>query len=112
MQEPIDKVKQRLTKSDWIKILSEWGKSGEKQKAFCKKRNINYSTFVYWRMQLKKKENRIKEPSSFAAIKTIPAMVTSAFKINFPNGIYFTIPSTVDKASLKLIFELLGVSAC
>lgn len=112
MQKSTDKAKQKLSESDWLNIVAEWERSGEKQSVFCKTRNITYSTFIYWHTRLKKKEKPTHKSNAFAAIKTMPTAATSAFKINLPNGIYFTVPSTFDKASLKSIFELLGLSAC
>jgi len=112
MSDVINIAKQKLTKSDWIKIITEWEKSSEKQKAFCRTRNITYSTFFYWYKQLKKTDQLSKKSDAFVAIKTTPSVITSVFKINFPNGIYVTVPAVFDKASLELIFELLSMSAC
>ena len=40
------------TAEEWGLLNSEWEKSGQPQKRFCKRRNIPYATFVYWRSKL------------------------------------------------------------
>jgi transposase len=43
-------VKQQL----WLDRLAQWEKSGLSQVAFCKKHQLVYGTFVYWRSHLRK----------------------------------------------------------
>ncbi len=111
MQEIIKESHQELTRADWIKLCAEWERSGEKQQLFCKSRKINYQTFGYWRMKFKKEKNS-REPNLFTAVNLTKSTVSNTFKMHLPNGISFTLPATMDKGSLKAIFELLGVCAC
>ncbi len=38
----------------WLERVSAWEKSGLSQAAFCKKHELTYGTFIYWRSHLKK----------------------------------------------------------
>jgi hypothetical protein len=109
MQEITKKSSQALTAADWIKLCQEWEQSGEPQQVFCEIRKINYTTFVYWRMKVKKAKQPLT-PTVFStvAIKQ-PVGHPASFKIHLPNGIGLTVPLLLDKAPLKNLFECLGV---
>ena len=49
-------VQKRLTAKQqlWLDRVSAREKSGLSQAAFCKKHELTYGTFVYWRSHLKK----------------------------------------------------------
>ena len=111
MQKTIQESHQPLTRSEWEQLCADWERSGEKQPVFCKNRKINYGTFVYWRMKFKKEKKPV-EQNLFSMVNLVKPAVSSSFKIHLPNGIGFTLPTTTDKGSLKVIFELLGVIAC
>lgn len=111
MQEMIRESHQTLTPAEWTRLCNEWEHSGEKQQVFCENRKINYTTFVYWRMRCKKAKEPV-EQNVFSAVQIKPTDTTNNFKIHLPDGIVLTLPVTLDKESLKIIFELLGVSAC
>jgi hypothetical protein len=37
----------------WSKAVSEWSRSGESRRAFCKQRGLPLSSFQWWRRRLK-----------------------------------------------------------
>src|SRR4051794_4221693 len=111
MQEIIRESRRTLPPIEWIKLCNEWEHSGERQQLFCKNRKINYTTFVYWRMKCKKEKQPV-EQNVFSEVNIKPTGNNNTFKIHLPNGIGLILPATIDKAPLKIIFELLGVSSC
>ena len=98
----------KLTEADWRLIVSEWESSGESQSIFCKNKGIVYSMFGYWRGKLKELSN--KPTSGFKAIRT-PTM-GMPIKLHLQNGIVITVPTNIDKTSMKNLFDLLGILPC
>jgi hypothetical protein len=40
----------------WTKQISEWGQSGQSQRAFCAQRGLVFSTFRWWRRQVTRRD--------------------------------------------------------
>jgi hypothetical protein len=103
----------------WEQIQAEWKRSGLSQPAFCRERDIEYSTFVYWRTKLKE-NNKLpskSEPVSFAEIKINPinpikptVVSPSEIKLRLPNGVMVCIEKNAELAQLREILLLLGVA--
>jgi len=43
----------RYNCSDWEQLMAQYEASGLKQRAFCEKHGLAYSTFCYWRKRLR-----------------------------------------------------------
>lgn len=65
--------KYRRNESQWADILSDWKKSGETQRGYCRRKSIKFTTFHYWRNKQRKdsRDNSLVKVSS----KTLPASV-------------------------------------
>ena len=42
----------------WKKRIGQWERSGQSQRAFCAKRALALSTFLWWRSKLRRSETR------------------------------------------------------
>lgn len=49
-----------ISKNEWPKLISEWQNSGESQKEFCKRLNLNLNTFTYIKSKLSTKDKKNK----------------------------------------------------
>ena len=94
---------------NWNKLIPEWESSGESQKSFCEKRQLNISTFTYWRGKLNT-DKKVVPQVKFGEMNIKPA--SPLLKLNLPNGVCLMIPAGADKNKLGIIFELLGIQAC
>ena len=52
------------TQIQWSERITAWEISGLSQSAFCKKHELVYGTFVYWRSHLKKLNADTQQPES------------------------------------------------
>jgi hypothetical protein len=105
------------TLENWRKINQEWEKTKEPQKQFCKKHNITYDAFIYWRAKLVKpsinKTNRVhfQQIKVSSAHPVSSAQIQQTIKIIFPGNIVVTIPIDIDEQALiKLFKSLQGLS--
>jgi hypothetical protein len=48
---------QRRCGSDWVGVFSDWRRSGDSQRGYCRREGIPYSAFTYWRRKLDKENN-------------------------------------------------------
>jgi hypothetical protein len=46
-------------RGEWAEVFSEWKKSGESQRGYCKDKGISYSRFTYWRKKLDGDQNQM-----------------------------------------------------
>ncbi|HDY84034.1 MAG TPA: hypothetical protein ENH48_13895 [Halieaceae bacterium] len=53
MPETTITTKPRHSRSDWEQLLAQYEASGLKKRAFCDQHGLAYSTFYYWRKQLR-----------------------------------------------------------
>jgi len=107
-----------LTRADWERFSLAWEKSGLTQQDFCRKQHIGFHAFSYWRNRLSKEERAQKgKIAGFKPAHVVPdekAMTTNHLPIviNQSNGSRVTLPSSANEATVRLVFELLGLTSC
>ena len=42
----------RKTVEEWGEVLSDWRRSGESQRGYCRSKGIAFSSFTYWKRKL------------------------------------------------------------
>ena len=48
---------QRRCSSEWTGVFTEWRRSGDSQRRYCRREGIPYSSFTYWRRKLDNKSD-------------------------------------------------------
>lgn len=103
----------RMTKERWFALYEEWQSSGESQANFCKRKDINYHVFVYWR---KKHNGNRTKPSvkSFATAKLAGGVNQPAVyaRIILNDGTQIIIPADYPKAAVANLLQPFGASSC
>ena len=61
---------QRRCSSDWARVFSDWRRSGDSQRGYCRRKGIPYSAFIYWRRKLDKENNE----SSLVKVNNLSAL--------------------------------------
>ena len=58
----------RRTQGEWAVILADWQKSGETQRGYCRRNDIKFTSFHYWRNKQRRKgrDNSLVKVSSRA----------------------------------------------
>ena len=126
MQKKVRNEKKRLALESWRILSDEWESGNLTQPAFCESKNIKLKTFLKWRqkvLQVKEMAEKIveKTPEDFLPAQAISqstqpqarsTSIVSSVIVKLPNGISLQIASNTDKAFLKTVFELLGVTSC
>lgn len=102
----------------WQNIIREWEKSGMSQAAFCRTRNITHSNFFVWRKRLAA-ESTAPLSAVFApvTIKQEDIMLSKPtasmpVRLVLKNNVRLEIASGIDKATLKVVLDVLGVLPC
>lgn len=74
--------KVRRTEREWREILSRWEKSGVSPRDFCRKQELQLSSFERWRQKLNS-----SAPDEFVAVTTAsPSISTWMLEVTLPNG--------------------------
>ena len=95
----------------WQRQFEQWQTSNLTQPEFCKRNDLNYTTFSYWRSRLSTTNKKFK-PSNIQTV-TLPAKmnaITPSIRLRLSNGTLIEIPTTVDVQTLKQIFHCLGLT--
>jgi hypothetical protein len=73
----------RRSEDEWRRILSEWETSGLSARDFCRKQELQVSSFQRWRQKL----NGSPARDEFVAIPTpAPPVSTWTLEVTLPNG--------------------------
>lgn len=74
----------RRSESEWKEIISKWEQSGLKARPFCRREQIELSSFLRWQRKL----NGSGEKAGFVAVTADFEQVRSAWtlQITLPNG--------------------------
>ena len=80
---------------NWRMIISDWEQSGQTQQEFCRKREIIYTQFTYWRKRIKKQEDALesndkKKPAFVRHSLNTP--INSTYIIEWSDGMRLNIP--------------------
>jgi hypothetical protein len=75
--------KVRRTADEWREILTQWKKSGLRPTEFCRKHELQLSSFQRWQQKL----NESSRSDDFVTVATAPLPTSSwALEITLPNG--------------------------
>jgi len=86
--------------------IKAWENSNLSQLDFCKKNGIALGTFGYWRKRYLRKEKTDTTIKAFKPIKLV-AKTENNFKITYPNGVFITLSSGIDKNELAKLIRCL-----
>lgn len=75
--------KVRRTSEEWREILAQWKTSGVSAREFCRKQELQLSSFHRWQQKL----NEASGQDDFVTVATAPPPSSSwALEITLPNG--------------------------
>ncbi|MBU2524189.1 hypothetical protein KKG71_03270 [Patescibacteria group bacterium] len=105
-----------LTSSEWQALSDEWEHSELTQLKFCKLKNLPLKTFTNQRQKVlqekKKAQNQFLPAHINFKAKAVELPATQSVVLKLPNGICLQIALNTDKAWLRNVFELLGITPC
>lgn len=117
MNESDSKKRSSLSRETWLSHIKACNESGAKQAAYCRKANISYSNFEYWR-GLILKENALPVQEKFVSVKLekinpcLTESVPRAIQIKLVSGNIIYIPATLSMPQIgELIRSLEGIHA-
>jgi hypothetical protein len=100
-------------KNTWKVRLREWRESGLKVLAWCRKNNISYQTFYYWRSKLENQSNKPRPqiiPSNFMELSDkAPNEVGFTIEVQ---GMVFQLSKNFDEAVFLKCISLLRRLSC
>ena len=94
----------------WQGHISAWQSSGLSQAKYCERHGLSYSTFLYWRSQLK---NALLDSQSisFVPVSVKTPSYSSALSIELDSGVCVRIDEAVDLQWLGRVVKALQASA-
>ncbi|PIR38156.1 MAG: hypothetical protein COV35_07040 [Alphaproteobacteria bacterium CG11_big_fil_rev_8_21_14_0_20_39_49] len=111
MEKQPEQTSKKLSREAWSAHYEAWSMSGESQSSYCKRHDLKYATFCYWRTQLKCHSAQAKSNFETLDVKSTP-QVLPGIRIHLPNGIQLSMPLSPDLSTLRSVLELLGVVSC
>ncbi|MHB2149757.1 IS66 family insertion sequence element accessory protein TnpA [Calditrichota bacterium LG25] len=95
-------VSNSARKQEMFKIIEAYEQSGQTQRAFCKERELAFTTFLYWLRKYRKEKTK---SASFIPLNILNRDSNSHYRIDLPNGIIIHLNGS---EGLKLISELIS----
>jgi len=72
MSETTTTTKPRRSRSGWAQLMTQYESSGLKQRTFCEQHGLAYSTFCYWRKQLRQSPSIENHSEHLFELPTLP----------------------------------------
>ena len=97
-------------REQWRAIFKKWSSSGLSQRRFCEERKIRFSTFCYWRRQLREEICEDESPSPFIPVEVKPpgrSRCPSHYEVRLEDGVRIRVPSDFESESLARLIGLL-----
>jgi hypothetical protein len=82
----------KITKAAWIEHLTEQGKTGLTQTAYCQERGISIAAFRYWKKRHAKLNHNIAQRIVEVPLRSVESN-SGVLKLGFPNGCFLHIPA-------------------
>jgi hypothetical protein len=94
---------------NWKEIIDDWSKSGESQKKYCDRLELNLNKFTYERSKLLS-ENKIKNPFVRLAVKNEVGNFTNSSTIILENsrGLKLYLPTNLSLDQFANLFKISG----
>jgi hypothetical protein len=96
----------------WLSQIKQWEGSKLSQRVYCQQAAINYTTFVYWKSNLKAKASD-KKKMNFTPVKVISSSLSNSetprpIQVKLVTGHVVYIPATMDTKDIATLIHLLG----
>lgn len=93
---------------DWQQLLAEWQQSSLSGAEFCKRQNIVYHQFMYWKKKLisPKSKSEPSKLSRFVRVNPVPLPAMDELAITLPGGIRITGLNTSNIELVQLLLTL------
>jgi len=86
MPETTITTKSRHSRSDWEQLMAQYEVSGLKQRAFCEQHGLTYSTFCFWRKQLRQSASIKNHPGHLFELPILPVDKSSDWRVELDLG--------------------------
>ena len=102
-----DDLKGQARRDYWQSQIEAWRASGQSQQAFCRRHDLNYAQFVYWRRKFEQStaSSSAKAASGFVTVVPTMSAVESGLSLVLPNGVELR---GVEASNLDVVLRLLG----
>lgn len=98
-----------LDMQQWSKIIKQWDKTQESQKAYCKRLNLNFNTFAYVKAKLNQKHQLTNKFIPVKIQSHEPLLdVGSSLLFENKSGIKLKISLSVKESTLLNVLKLIG----
>lgn len=78
----------------WRDIIADCKSSGMPQREYCRKKNLSYATFSYWRTKINKVDYPACHDGTAPFVRhSLPSMTNTAFILEWPDGMRLKMPN-------------------
>ncbi len=94
----------------WQEHINQWQKSGLAQPAYCDQQQISYTTFGYWRSQLRRESGEYKQKKFVSvAVKQTQEDLAQSIKVKLTSGLVISMPCSMGTASIAELIRMLEI---
>ncbi len=76
----------RRDRSAWEQLMSQYEASDLSQRTFCEQHGLAYSTFGYWRKQLRQSAAHENQPASLIELPMLPTSDSRGWRVELDLG--------------------------
>ena len=96
----------------WKSLISEWEKSGQVRKEFCRDKGVTVATFSYWRTKINKMAPRTAVSQDDGLVRiTMPNVdLSQGLVLEWPDGLRLRIPGNIQPQLLLTVLRTIKAS--
>ena len=76
----------RRDRSAWEQLMAQYEAGDLSQRLFCEQHGLAYSTFGYWRKQLRQSANNGNQPASLIELPMLPTSEGQSWRVELDLG--------------------------
>jgi transposase-like protein len=76
----------RRSRADWEQLMTHYEASGLRQRAFCERHGLGYSTFCYWRKQLRQPASIEQHHEHLLELPMLPVDTRADWRVELDLG--------------------------
>ena len=76
----------RRDRAAWEQLMAQYEAGDLSQRVFCEQHGLAYSTFGYWRKQLRQSANNETQPASLVELPMLPTSESRGWRVELDLG--------------------------
>lgn len=100
-------MERKKSAEEWRRVFEEWRASGMSRSAFCREKDIAFSTFDYWKKKVSGRQRLVRLSGVM-----LPKSTASTIRVVVDERVTVELSRGFDEEELSVVLRTLGALSC